>query len=183
MQQGPIPPHERTWRHPSEIGPTRADVDLAPNRRASSSIAIAVASGTLTIAAVAMLLVVVTPSRSGTPLTLSATTSPPIAQSVRATRPAGPIVAQPTVGLASFSATASVLSAPLVLLDRVAARAPDPDEVVFVVVGEATYRAVWNHVPWMTASADAVVVDGSGHVVAHLRSGSMFILAGVHVGD
>ena len=183
VEQGPIPPHERTWRHPSELGPTRADVDSEPTRRASSSIAIAVASGTLTIAAVAMLLVVVTPSRSGTPQTLSATTSPPLAQSVRAVRPAGPIAAQPTVGLASLGATASVLSAPLDLHDRVARHAPGPDDIVFIVVGEATYRTVWSHVSWLHAPADAVVVDTAGHTVAHLRSGSLFIVAGVHVDD
>ncbi len=183
MEHGPIPPHERTWRHPSELAPTRADVDLEPTGRAGGSIAIAVASGSLAIAAVAMLLVVVTPSRSGSPLTLSATTSPPVVQSVRAVRPAGPIAAQPTMGLATFTATGAVLAAPLDPYDRVARRAPEPDETVFVMVGEATYRTVWGHVPWLTASGDAVVVNTVGHVVAHLRSGSVFIVAGVHVDD
>jgi hypothetical protein len=42
VEPGPLPPHERSWRHPSELGPTRVDVDDPP----SNSHLVALVGGT-----------------------------------------------------------------------------------------------------------------------------------------
>ncbi len=150
----------------------------------------AAASGTLAIAAVAFLLVTVTPDRSGTPLTLSATTSPPVVQAAASSaRPAGPVAAQPTVGLASFTPiphsvtphpTGDTLTA---TNPEFADEVPDLDATVFVLTENATYRTVWGHVPWLSSPEDATVVDASGEVVAYLRADALFIVAEVHADD
>lgn len=187
MEQGPIPPHERTWRHPSELAPTRSDVDLAPRGKAKQSVVFAAATGTLAIAAVAILLIAVTPDRSGAPLTLSATTSPPVIE--RTARQTGPVAAQPTVGLASFtpipySVTAlSPAPTPATTNLGFADEVPALDEAVFVVTGNATYHTVWSQVSWLSSPEGATILDSSGEIVAYLRTDTLFIVAEVHVDD
>ena len=59
MDQGPLPPHERPWRHPSELGP--------PEHEASTSGAkvLIVTTATLSLLLVGLLVVAITPGSSG----------------------------------------------------------------------------------------------------------------------
>lgn len=75
VEHGPLPPHERTWRHPSELAAeqhARARSETAgPTTRV-----FAFTTGTLGLLAVGMLVLAVTPGRSPAPVAISATTSP-----------------------------------------------------------------------------------------------------------
>ena len=75
VEHGPLPPHERTWRHPSEVAAeqhARARAETAgPTTRA-----FAFTSGTLGLIAVGMLVLAVTPGRNAAPVAISATTTP-----------------------------------------------------------------------------------------------------------
>ena len=74
VEPGPLPPHERTWRHPSELGPTFHDVDNS-SAFGSHTKLLAAASGALAIMMIVAIVVTVTPSQSDAPLALSATTT------------------------------------------------------------------------------------------------------------
>lgn len=75
VEHGPLPPHERTWRHPSELAAeqhARARSETAgPTTRV-----FAFTTGTLGLLAVGMLVLAVTPGRTPAPVAISATTSP-----------------------------------------------------------------------------------------------------------
>jgi hypothetical protein len=71
----PLPPHERTWRHPSELAAAEwHEIRHAEPQR--STRAFAIATGTMGLVAVAMLMFTVTPRRQDSPVAISATTSP-----------------------------------------------------------------------------------------------------------
>lgn len=63
MESGPVPPHERTWRHPSEIAAeerSRAQLEtMSPSARA-----LAITWGMLGIVSVGMLVLTIAPERS-----------------------------------------------------------------------------------------------------------------------
>ena len=74
MGSPPIPPHERTWRHPSELAAAeRATIRHTEPPRTTRTFAIA--TGTVGLVAVALLMFTVTP-RQDHPAVAVATTSP-----------------------------------------------------------------------------------------------------------
>lgn len=75
VEHGPLPPHERTWRHPSELAAEEHAVARAEPTGGSTR-AFAFASGGLGLLAVGSLIVAVTPERSAAPVAVSATTTP-----------------------------------------------------------------------------------------------------------
>ncbi len=195
VEPGPLPPHERTWRHPSELGPTRVDVDPGQSRR---TVVTAFATGTLAVMLVGVLVIAVTPSAPAGPVTLSATTSPGLVttsaiatsstspSAARATPPRQAIgVARQPIGLVSFSAMPNAVAAapPLTLDGRaVADRLPDDADPVYLHTEAVTYRLDWHAVEELTTFAavpdGSVVFDEEGDVVAHVRRGDLVTIVG-----
>lgn len=75
VEHGPLPPHERTWRHPSELAAEEHAVARAETSPATTRM-FAFTTGTLGLLAVGLLMMAVTPNRSGAPVAISATTTP-----------------------------------------------------------------------------------------------------------
>lgn len=75
MERGPLPPHERTWRHPSELAAEeRALIVAEPSSRSARLLALT--TGTLGLLAVGLLMITITPKRTESPIALSASTTP-----------------------------------------------------------------------------------------------------------
>lgn len=82
-----MPPHERTWRHPSELA-AQEHALARTETAAATTRAFAFTTGTLGLLAVGVLMLAVTPDRSASPVAISATTTPTVgatATSVAAT--------------------------------------------------------------------------------------------------
>ena len=75
VEHGPVPPHERTWRHPSELAAEERELARAEAVPATSKV-FAITTGTIGLLAIAVLLVTVTPSRHSQPIAINATTIP-----------------------------------------------------------------------------------------------------------
>ncbi|MFP5487391.1 MAG: hypothetical protein ACLGHQ_03690, partial [Acidimicrobiia bacterium] len=75
MEHGPLPPHERTWRHPSELAAEEHAVARAETTGVTTR-AFAFTSGSLGLLAVGLLMLAVSPDRSSAPVAISATTTP-----------------------------------------------------------------------------------------------------------
>jgi len=89
VEHGPIPPHERTWRHPSELAAAeRAELSAQPVSH--STRVFALTTGTVGLVAIALLVLTVTPSRSSSPVAVSASTT---LASTADLAPAGPTIA------------------------------------------------------------------------------------------
>ena len=193
VEHGPLPPHERTWRHPSELGPTRADVETG-----SSNHLAALAVGALAVVAVAGLVIAMTPRTSSSPTALSATTTPvsalrpndPTAVRQDATAPrvataaaSGLTASRIPIGalLTSFSAFPhAVTSGPQLTLDGtdVATRLPDDHDIVLVHTEAVTYELPWGEVPFLRMPDGSVVFDGAGALLAHVAGGRLVMLVG-----
>lgn len=186
VEHGPLPPHERSWRHPSELGPTRADVEVAdPTGRTHM---MALAGGTLAVMAVALMVVAMTPRTSSGPIALSATTTPIITRATiqapdQPTPPARRVQSlqlnTSDTLLVSFSAFPhSVTRVPQLDLDgtAVADELPLADEVVLVRTEAVTYEMHWIQAQSMTAPDGSVVFDLDGELVAHVTAGELVSL-------
>ncbi|MBG7604211.1 MAG: hypothetical protein IZT58_06175 [Actinobacteria bacterium] len=177
MEPGPLPPHERSWRHPSELGPTKVEVNSGSNARV-----IALATGTLAVLMVAAMIISVTPRRSSGPLALTATTTPVLVPSSAQATPQVPNSpdAQQPFRLASFSAMPnSVASTPQFSLDGldVTEQLPQPTELVLLRTEAVTYQLRWVDVPLFTVPDGSVIVDAHGALVAHVSRGRLVLLA------
>jgi hypothetical protein len=176
VEHGPLPPHERTWRHPSELGPTRADIDTGGGGRAT-----ALATGTFAVMIVAVMIVAMTPRSSSGPVSLSATTTPAFLSTSRASdRPAELRPVQP-VRLASFVAMPhAITSAPQITLDGrdVADELPDAADLVLLWTEAVTYQLTWSDVTVLSIPDGSVVVDMDGDLVAHVSDGRLVTLSG-----
>jgi hypothetical protein len=71
----PIPPHERTWRHPSELAAAERHA-IRHTEVQRSTRGFAIATGSIGLIAVAVLMILVTPPAQDSPVAVSATTSP-----------------------------------------------------------------------------------------------------------
>ncbi len=74
MEPGPLPPYERSWRHPSELAAEERAL-LTNESAAPSTRAVALTTGTIGLAAVAVLVLTVTPHRNEAPVAISVTTA------------------------------------------------------------------------------------------------------------
>jgi hypothetical protein len=86
----PLPPHERTWRHPSELAAAERNLIRLSEPHPATRV-IAVVGGTLGLLAIGALLVTVTPRRLASPVAVSATSTPPLRASAALARLATPI--------------------------------------------------------------------------------------------
>lgn len=186
VEPGPLPPHERSWRHPSELGPTRLDVD-DPVRRPHANL-LALAGGTLAVLAVATMVVAMTPRTSSGPVALSATTTPitaraivePPSSSVAAAQVATPRIVKPqTALLTSFAAFPhAVTSGPQFVLDGVdvAEDPPTDHDIVFVRTEAVTYQLRWGDARQLRVPDGSVVFDDDGDLVARVSAGELLSL-------
>lgn len=178
-----MPPHERTWRHPSELGPTTADVDTG-----SPSHVGVLAVGTLAVLAVAMLVVVVSPRPSAGPTAISVTTTPATLRPVLSTTSGADTTAANRH--AAIGSTASVLLAGFASYPHTVVAAPQPDldgrgvasavprdgEVVYVRTEDVTYRIAWDQVAKLAVADGSVVFDASGAIIARIADGALVTL-------
>lgn len=187
VEPGPLPPHERSWRHPSELGPTRLDVDDSGRRSRTSLLALA--GGTMAVLAIASMVVAMTPRTSSGPVALSATTTPITARAIvepptptvdgtqAATRPPAPRTAL----LTSFAAFPhAVTSGPQFVLDGtdVAQQPPADDEMVFLRTEAVTYELRWDDAQQLRVPDGSVVFDAEGDLVARVDAGELLSLVG-----
>lgn len=184
VDTGPLPPHERTWRHPSELGPTKHDVDTGPN----SHVAV-LAAGALAVLAVAAIVVAMTPRPSSGPTAISATTTPmrsvplAVAPAVNARAATTAVAVRVSTGalLTPFSSYPhAIVAAPQPDLDTsgVAAEVPEDHDIVSLRTADVTYRLRWDLVPLMDVGDGSVVFDGSGKIVARIVGGEVLTLVG-----
>ena len=75
MGSPPLPPHERTWRHPSEVAAAERHA-IRHTEVQRSTRGFAIATGSIWLVAVGILMIVVTPPAQDAPVAVSATTSP-----------------------------------------------------------------------------------------------------------
>ena len=125
VEHGPLPPHERTWRHPSELAAQEHALARAETATTTTRM-FAFTTGTLGLLAVGLLMLAVTPNRSGSPVAISATTTPAAADG-------SPAVA--TTALASVTETSD--RNPVALRGRSDALATPIGEGRFAVVTAA----------------------------------------------
>ncbi|HYN33577.1 MAG TPA: hypothetical protein VES40_13205 [Ilumatobacteraceae bacterium] len=181
MEPGPLPPHERTWRHPSELGPTKADIEPG-----SSSNLAALAVGALAVIAVAGLVIAMTPRTSSSPVALSATTAPIAATtSVRAATAASSGLAAPRIPIGAFLTSFSafphaITSGPQLTLDGtgIATRLPDDHDMVLARTEAVTYELPWGEVPFFGMPDGSVIFDATGALLAHVVGGELVTLVG-----
>jgi hypothetical protein len=172
VNSAPLPKHERTWRHPSEIGPTNLEVDRGAGPRASI-----LAGGAAAVVLVAVLVVSMTPrGDSAGPIAVSATTTP-IVQSLRTS--AGTAVSMRSPRLSTFSpipaAIADVPAAafePTVAAEAARAILPDLDDEVLVLTDTFAYSVAWRDAARLDVE-EGIVVGRDGEVVARFIEGRL----------
>lgn len=190
----PLPPHERHWRHPSEMAPTLADVDSTPTGRG-----LVLATGTAAVVMAAIMFVALTPPTSSDPTAVGATTIPSAAvllqnssrttESPRTTQIA---VTQPALGavridrnsvsrdnaLTLLGAPNAVSAAPTGDADEmdVAGSLPEPDERIIVLTFSHTYDIAWGQIDRVEAPDGSIVMTRDGELIASFVDGALHLL-------
>lgn len=179
-----MPPHERTWRHPSELGPTSADIDTGSHHHAA-----ALAIGAVSVLAVAGLVIAMTPRATSGPIALNATTVPaspidaPATVRAASATSAGVSGSRIPIGalLTSFAAFPhAITSTPQLTIDGtdVADHVPGDADVVYVHTDAVTYRLPWGQVAYLAAPNGSVIFDADGDLLAHVSEGEVVMLVG-----
>ncbi len=75
VSQAPLPPHERIWRHPSELAAAEREAFRTAEAPSGTRL-FAMVTGSVGLLAVGLLVLWVAPDRNGGPVTVSATTTP-----------------------------------------------------------------------------------------------------------
>lgn len=185
MGPAPLPPHERHWRHPSELAPTAADVESPPNGRA-----LVLATGTTALLLAAVLFVALAPPRSSAPTAVSATTLPSATIELQAgasqsdqspardqVRPNRSSVLSEN-GVALVGAPNAVSAAPIGDADdfAVASDVPDHDERVIVLTTSHAYDVSWGDIDDIAAPDGSIVMTRDGRLLATFVSGDLRLL-------
>lgn len=187
MSPAPLPPHERPWRHPSELAPTKAS--LEPERHRS---ALPLLMGTMATVVVVAMVVAMTPSPPSEPLLLSDTTTParitpangqdPDAQDAGG-QGAGAVGQSSQAGtmlrIASFTAIPNAVSAaPTFTVDgrRYARRLPHAGEAVIVQTESATYRILWREIEMLRVEGRALIADETLALVGYIEGPDFYPL-------
>lgn len=185
MEPAPLPPHERPWRHPSELGPSDTDVDAG---RTGTSWPALVAGGLVLVAAVAAIVVTSMPTPAS-PDAVAATTIPSVVRGSEPQAAASRPVAPATVRLhqegVTIDRTLALTGAPAAVsskhvgdpatLDR-AASAPPPDQQVILLTATHTYLIEWRDLERIEAPDGSAVVDIDGHLLAVFVADDLRIL-------
>ncbi|HUV18423.1 MAG TPA: hypothetical protein VMW33_08070 [Ilumatobacteraceae bacterium] len=188
MESGPLPPHERSWRHPSELGPTRLDVDDTSRRTQVSLLALG--GGTLAVLAVAAMVVAMTPRAASGPVALSSTTTPITARAVveppetalvNSTAPSmarTPLAAQTALSTSFVAFPHAITPGPQLDVDgtQVADAAPAGDDTVFVRTEAVTYQLTWDLAQHLDVPDGSVIFDADGDLVARVSEGDLLSL-------
>jgi hypothetical protein len=189
VEPGPLPPHERSWRHPSELGPTRFDVDDTSRRTHVNLLALG--GGTMAVLAVAAMVVAMTPRTASGPVALSATTTPitvravveppPDAVSVDSGSPSmarTPLAAQTALSTSFVAFPHAITPGPQLDIDgtQVADAAPVGDDTVFVRTEAVTYQLTWDLAQHMDVPDGSVIFDAAGDLVARVSDGDLLSL-------
>jgi hypothetical protein len=176
VEPGPLPPHERAWRHPSELAPTRSTLD--DGRRHPWAPAAVV--GALAVAVVVTLAAAMTPRPTDAPTAIEATTMPPfVTRSATATVAPEPEAAgrPSTIQLAAAIAFPQAVAAtPPSDALTVSPRAPSPADTVVVLTSDEVYRTAWHDVTFCDVD-DGVVTNADGELVALIREGVITVVA------
>jgi len=182
----PIPPHERQWRHPSELAPTAADIAQPSNARA-----LILATGTTALLLAAVLVVAFSPPRSAAPSAVSATTLPAatiefqrageidrdVASRQEAIRPQRSTILS-TNGLALVGAPNAVSAAPVGNADdfAIAGDIPADTERVIVLTTSHAYDLRWGDIIDIAAPNGSIVMTRDGSLLAMFVSGELRLL-------
>ncbi len=182
VERAPIPPHERSWRHPSELHSSIA----TPEPHGSSGRLIAVATGAVAATLVVVLAITILPRRAPAPVAVSATTLPPFEVSAAASVAADEssversntldqvrleqtALASPT-GLALTGAPRSI-AVPVVAAEEPPAGELPADAVVHLVTSSHVYRLARADLDRTIAPDGTLVVDDRGHIVGSFVDG------------
>jgi len=171
VEPGPLPPHERSWRHPSELVSTATPVDASRHIWAPTLVA-----ATMAVVVVATAVLTIAPRPSNAPSALDATTLPPFVTAVRVPEPtavtASPVAESPIQLASAIALPREVAVPPTQGTSAVAADSPSPAETVIVVTEDALFRVAWHDVAFCGVD-DGVVVNLDGELVARITNGSI----------
>lgn len=189
MGPAPIPPHERSWRHPSELAPTApAYADVV---RPSSRWSLALATGAVAVAVVAVFAITTTPGRTSGPVAMSATTLPAYSvtavgvprpatssdsmtdASIDSVRLARPLLS-PSTGLALMGAPKTVAAPVPLNPSRTSSqpeRSTDPNMTVHLITESHVYQLSFGDLERVLAPDASVVVDGEGLLLGSFEDG------------
>ncbi len=186
VESAPVPPHERPWRHPSELAPTRVDLDPAVTAPPRSPLPLL--AGTLAAVVVVVLVVAMTPTGRDAGSAVSMTTMPAFSTSPAAVAgvPEAAAGTGDTGGSFGFASLVAIprraVTTPAV--DDGAVRTVDDTAVVFIVTDEAIYRTRWHELRrhadprWLAPLGDAIVITGDGHLLAEVTGGELTLAGG-----
>jgi hypothetical protein len=177
VEPAPLPPHERTWRHPSEIGPSQVEIEADGHGRP-----ILLAAGTLAAVMLVAIVIVMTPRPTAGPNAISATTKPALTQTpVTADATSGPqiISARRAPRLASFAPIPNAIAARPVARQTtivIARSLPADGDIVHVQTDLVTYRLAWKDLAFLELHERASVIDDRGELVARVSDGNIIVL-------
>ncbi len=171
MDQPPPPPHERPWRHPSELGPSRHELDDA----VPGGWTLALATGAVAFVAVAVMLVAVVPHQTADPVAVSVTTTPVAAVRAVRTDVTAESARERLVALTRIPIEVSSAGLPSVAGRRAAQSLPDASDTVVVATDDFTYWLKWAALPWLELPEGSVVLDAGGELVGHVRGGRLVV--------
>lgn len=187
MEPAPLPPHERRWRHPSELAPTALEVEAGGGARA-----LVIATGTTALLLAAVLAIALAPSRTSAPIAVSASTLPPATIQLRSTptQPAvAPLIAEQSVltlrnmmlpdhGVALAGAPNAISAAPVGDADdfALARGVPTATDRVIILTTSYAYDVRWGDIDRITAPDASIVMTRDGRLVATFVSGELRLL-------
>jgi hypothetical protein len=189
VERAPVPPHERTWRHPSELA-AGARAQLVAEPATTSAKLLTISLGAFTLIALAVVVVSFTPDRADDGLADGATPSTVASALLSAGRT---FVAELTSATEERAAVTTIATAParddgdradgtpttatvplringartLVTIE-VAPASPDPDDRVTALTDppvRTSYLRLRGALVAAAAPDDTVVVDGAGRLV------------------
>lgn len=179
MDRAPLPPHERPWRHPSELGPP------APEPTSTSGRVLIVTTATLSLLLIGLLALSMTPGRGAPPVAVVATSDAAAARLAALEQPPLPMVAPLGDDGWAVTTTGAVGSRTGVM----AARLPSGKVVdVEIVRRDAESGVTLVSLPELTAGyelatsdpqpSDTVLVHGADPIVV-----TMLAVAGLDVAE
>jgi hypothetical protein len=165
VDRAPLPPHERPWRHPSELGPPGHEPTSTSGR------VLIATTATLSLLLIGLLALSMTPGRGDPPVAVGSTTEQPTSRPVALERPTVPMVTP--LGDDGWGVTTAVAAAGS---RRMAARLPSGDVIdVHIVRHDAESGVTLVSLPTRTegyelaatspAPSDTVVVQGAEPMV------------------
>ncbi|MFK8025358.1 MAG: hypothetical protein AB8G26_15480 [Ilumatobacter sp.] len=193
MGPAPLPPHERNWRHPSELAAMQQVDDGRDDGTARRVLALA---GGATVAVIALVFIATTNfERAPSPLAVTASTMPMATVELQrdVTALATPADDEPQRVLRSASSTMTrssamalsgaphaVSAAPVGDNDPealdLATALPGDDDVVLVLTRSHTFRLTWEEIGTVLAPDGSIVVTVEGGLVAVYVSGELRML-------